>query len=68
MHRRMRKLVTAYVDGELDPTVVLRVEAHLQRCWGCSSDAEQLRLIKASLGHLRIRRPAPSQWRGCAGG
>jgi anti-sigma factor RsiW len=57
-HRKMRKLVTAYVDGEIDPAGAAQVAAHLQQCWSCNSDVEQLCLIKASLRNLRARRPA----------
>lgn len=57
-HRRMRRYVTAYVDGELsDGALVARVEAHLGDCWMCSCDAETWRLIRCSLRRLARRRP-----------
>lgn len=56
-HRRLRQRVSAFVDGELDGAASAEVERHLGRCWGCSGAAEQLRMIKASLAHLRRARP-----------
>lgn len=56
-HRRMRRRVEAYVDGQTDPARTAEVEGHLRDCWGCSEDAEALRLIKASLRNLGARIP-----------
>jgi anti-sigma factor RsiW len=57
-HSRMRRAVDAYVDGELPPARAAAVEAHLTDCWGCSGDAETLRLMKRSLRRLRHRGPS----------
>jgi anti-sigma factor RsiW len=57
VHRRMRRAVGAYLDGELSPPEAAVVAAHLDECWGCSGDAEMLRLIKRSLQRLAARRP-----------
>lgn len=56
-HRRMRRAVAAYLDGELPFHAIAAVEAHLDECWGCSGDAETLRLMKRSLRRLGERRP-----------
>ncbi len=66
-HRRTKRLLSAYVDGELDPVAAAAVAAHLRECWGCSGDVEVTRTIKRSLrnqgdfdhdtlGTLRLRR------------
>lgn len=57
-HRRMRRAVGAYVDGELDAADTSAVTAHLDECWGCSGEADTLRLIKRSLRGRSVRRPA----------
>ncbi len=54
-HRRMKRAVTAFVDGELGPAAEGRVEAHLRDCWDCSGDVELARMVKASLHHLADR-------------
>ena len=57
-HRRMHRAVDAYVDGELrTPERIAAVRAHLDQCWGCSSYAETLRLLKRSLHRLARRQP-----------
>ncbi|HYZ99277.1 MAG TPA: zf-HC2 domain-containing protein [Acidimicrobiales bacterium] len=56
-HRRMRRDVDAYLDGELRPARVAAVEAHLDECWGCNGYADTVRLMKRSLRRLAERRP-----------
>lgn len=48
--QEMVELVTAYLDGALDPATVTRFEAHLQECDGCTAYLEELRAIVATLG------------------
>lgn len=66
-HRRMKRALSAYVDGELDAPTSDAVAAHLRECWDCSGDAEIIRMVKRSLrtlgdrerdalGALRVRR------------
>jgi anti-sigma factor RsiW len=57
-HRRMRRSVEAYLDGELTPAARAAVADHLSVCWECSIAAETLRLIKRALSHRRDRTPA----------
>lgn len=57
-HRRMRRQVEAWVDGELSGAAAAVVRRHLDECWGCSEDAELLRLMKVALGRLSGREPA----------
>ena len=66
-HRRTKRVLSAYVDGELDQAASGAVAAHLRECWGCSGDVEVTRMVKRSLrklgdrdhdtlGTLRLRR------------
>ena len=57
-HRRVRRAVDAYVDGELTRSQAAAVEAHLDECWGCSGEADTLRLMKRSLQRLAARSPS----------
>ncbi len=54
----MRRQVAALVDGELVGEAAAEARRHLEVCWGCSGDAELLRLVKAALGALGQREPA----------
>ncbi|WP_372595216.1 zf-HC2 domain-containing protein [Actinotalea sp.] len=51
-HRRLRRRLVPYLDGELDAGPAGEVAAHLRDCWGCSGDAETNRLIRAALRHM----------------
>jgi anti-sigma factor RsiW len=51
-HRRTKRLLSAYVDGELDQAPSAAFAAHLRKCWGCSGDVEVTRMVKRSLRNL----------------
>jgi anti-sigma factor RsiW len=50
--QEMVELVTAYLDGVLDPLMQARFEAHLKKCDGCSAYLEGLRVTLAALGAI----------------
>ncbi len=54
-HRRLKRALSAHLDGELDAAASAVVAAHLRECWECSGDAELLRMVKRSLRNLRER-------------
>ncbi|MCA1692882.1 MAG: zf-HC2 domain-containing protein [Actinobacteria bacterium] len=56
-HRRVRRRVETWLDGELGPGESRSVRRHLDGCRDCRGDAELLRRIKASLARLDRRRP-----------
>jgi anti-sigma factor RsiW len=56
-HRRLRRAVDAYLDGELTSDARAEVANHLSICWECSIAAETLRLLKRALSHRRDRTP-----------
>lgn len=56
-HRRMRRAVDAYLDGELTPDARSEVARHLSVCWECSIAAETVRLVKRALAQRRARTP-----------
>jgi anti-sigma factor RsiW len=54
-HRRIRRDVSAYLDGEVGAATASAVRANLRQCWACSGDAELTRMIKHSLHNLASR-------------
>lgn len=46
------ELVTAYLDGALDPTTKARFTEHLAACDGCDRYLEQFRHTVTELGNL----------------
>lgn len=53
-------LLTAYVEGELDPVLVERVAAHLEGCATCRADEADLRIALPAL-RSASRRTAPAE-------
>ena len=47
------ELVTAYLDGALDPASRARFEAHLEGCDGCATYLDGLRAAVAAVGSIR---------------
>jgi anti-sigma factor RsiW len=56
-HRKLRRAIESYLDGEADPALAAEIRRHLAECWTCSEDAELLRLVKVALHQLDARRP-----------
>jgi hypothetical protein len=56
-HRKIRRAVGLYLDGEADPALAVDIRRHLGECWSCSQDAEWLLLLKAALRQIDARRP-----------
>jgi anti-sigma factor RsiW len=46
------ELVTAYLDGALDPATARRFVEHLAECDGCDRYLEQIRRTVTELGHV----------------
>ncbi|MEU7874923.1 zf-HC2 domain-containing protein [Dactylosporangium sp. NPDC049140] len=56
------ELVTAYLEGALDPATEQRFVAHLAECEGCDRYLEQVRRTIAELGRLPAASlPAPAR-------
>jgi anti-sigma factor RsiW len=50
--RELVELVTAYLEGVLDPAERARFEQHLAECDGCDAYVDQMRQTLAALGRL----------------
>lgn len=53
------ELVTAYLDGALDPVTEQRFVEHLAACGGCDRYLDQFRTTITELGHLPAEHLAP---------
>ena len=60
--RKEAHLLSAYVDGELEPPDLARVEAHLADHADSRREVEQLRRLKEVTGALRLKEPPPEAW------
>ncbi len=57
-HARLRRQLSAYLDGELTPADTDDVRAHLAQCATCRRELEHLQSVKALLQRLP-ERPVP---------
>lgn len=48
------ELVTAYLEGTLDPATEQRFAEHLELCDGCSTYVEQIRRTVAEVGEVEL--------------
>lgn len=55
-HRRLRALLDAFVDGELDGTTARTVDRHVRTCWWCSGEVHTQRLVAAVLRRRSVSR------------
>lgn len=60
--RKEAPLLSAYVDGELAPDDVARVEAHLAEDEQSRREVEKLRRLKAVTGAMRLKEPPAEEW------
>ena len=60
--RKEAPLLSAYVDGELEPDDVARIEAHLAENEQTRSEVEKLRRLKAVTGAMRLKEPPAEEW------
>jgi anti-sigma factor RsiW len=57
-HRRIRRKVSAYIDGEVGAAEVSEISRHFSECADCRGAAQLVCLMKESLRRLGIRRSA----------
>jgi len=55
-------MLSAYVDGELDPDDEARIRAHLEKDEDSRREVEQLRRLKDLTGQLRLKEPPAEIW------
>ncbi len=60
-HLWTRPRLSAYLDGELDPSQRARVERHTGRCPRCQALLASLRRIRDGLAALPLRPAAPGR-------
>jgi hypothetical protein len=56
----VRRRLSEWLDGELEPRLTCRIEAHLSQCRACAERADGLRMVGRMLGELpRLESPEP---------
>ena len=62
--RDIEALLSAYVDGELEPADLARVEAHLTASAEARAEVARLRRLKQLTGAVRLKEAPPEAWEG----
>ena len=62
--RQDAALLSAYVDGELEPADLARVEAHLAASAEARREVARLRRLKRLTGAVRLKEAPPEAWEG----
>lgn len=62
--RKEAHLLSAYVDGELNPQDVVRVENHLAEDEDSRREVERLRKFNQVTASLRLKEAPPEEWEG----
>jgi len=60
--KKAKKLISDYVDGELDLTKRSSLEEHLESCEGCRKILEDYRRITSTAQQLEAGSPSPYVW------
>ncbi len=62
-HRRVRKLLNGYIDGELEERERKLVEEHLKACPNCSKELAALKAIDEMVKTRTTHRPSEEYWK-----
>lgn len=62
--RQDEALLSAYVDGELEPADLVRVQAHLAASAEARREVARLRRLKQLTGAVRLKEAPPEAWEG----
>jgi hypothetical protein len=57
---RTRRLITPYLDGELDRVARARLEQHLDQCALCRAECESLRFASQAVSHFALPNRPPA--------
>jgi len=60
LHFQIRRLLSAYTDGELDQLISEQIQLHVQQCGSCSGTIENIMLSKKAVS-LTTNTPAPER-------
>nr|MEE4268336.1 zf-HC2 domain-containing protein [Candidatus Krumholzibacteria bacterium] len=60
--RKEAHLLSAFVDGELEPHDEARIRAHLEENEDTRREVEELRRLKDLTGQMRLKEPPAEEW------
>ena len=61
-HEDIKKLLSAYVEGELDASDKKAVAAHLDSCSRCQAELAELNQLEEVLNKMKLKSPPEETW------
>ncbi len=61
-HEQIKKLISPYLDGELDEEGIRRVQDHLAACPECRREIEQMKKLEEVMGMMKLKSPPQEIW------
>lgn len=61
-HEYIKKLVSAYIDGEVNDEEKKQVETHLSRCKECQQEFRELTALEEVLHNMTLKKPSKEIW------
>ena len=67
MHKKVKKILSAYLDGELDEKRRRLVEEHLRGCQECSEELNTLKALDQLARSSKVPEPGEEYWKTLSG-
>jgi len=61
-HKKIKELISCYLDGELETEQRRTFEAHIQDCQDCRRELEGMKKFEEVMGMLKLKKPQKEVW------
>jgi predicted anti-sigma-YlaC factor YlaD len=61
-HEEIKKLISAYIDGEVSDREKKQVQDHLSRCAECRQEFRELTALEEVLHNMKLKQPSKDIW------
>jgi predicted anti-sigma-YlaC factor YlaD len=61
-HEEIKKLISAYIDGEVSDREKKQVQDHLSRCAECRQEFRELTALEEVLHNMKLKKPSKEIW------
>jgi hypothetical protein len=62
-HEEYRILLSGYLDGELNPDQLVKIEEHLKSCRDCQQEYKKMQKTQEVLNKMDIQKPRDEAWK-----
>jgi predicted anti-sigma-YlaC factor YlaD len=61
-HKKIKELISSYIDGELDASQRKLVEEHLKECQECRQEFEEMEKFEEVMSRMEFKKPPKEMW------